>query len=191
MRKLFYMSVAAMLLSLSACESEPKNPGDFSVKSELTMAELVSLKTGAVYPLQVKINRDTTYIYEVIRDKKKYNPDSTYVVVKDTSYHAGNSGKYIEFEKVMLPSYPELPYDTLELKITSNARWLANEPEVAWFSNVGKVVVGGGNGRILMSIKQFGNEVSKNVAEQTIMTSDSTLLYMLPIGHTGLKYKPQ
>lgn len=199
MKKLLLLPAAAMLLTLAACENEPKNPGDFSVRSELRIGELRSLVTGDVYPLKVLRETDTVYQYSYeVNDTAKgpdgkplLRPDGQLDITTTTKWYDGKkTAHFTEYEPVYLPSFENVPVDTFELHIYSNANWLAPAPAstVTWFKNINASTAGGGEGAVSFTVNQFKNELSKHVAEQIVMTKDSIEMARIYIRHTGLKY---
>lgn len=201
MRKLLPIAAAGALMTMIACDEAPKNPGDFTVASKVEIAYFKSLTTNAEYKLEVDSEKDTVWTYPQYKrdtlkgaDGKPVIGDNGKLVVKvDTLKVPGwTKGHLIHYKDVVLPSYPDVPFDTLEIRLNSNANWLAPAPPstVNWFSNINASTAGGGDGMVQFTIKQFSGTTSKWTAEQIIMSKDSTVMMVIPIKHTGLKYKP-
>ena len=200
MKKLLYLSAAALLLGgLAACESEPENPGDYNVKSELTVNQITSLVTGDVYPLQVARSIDTTYhyyynVYDTVKDASGepiLGADGKLQISSEQKYYLSKiTAKLVEFDTIFFPSFPDVAVDTLSLSITSNANWLAPEIKnaVTWYANVNASNKGGGDGYFMFSVNQFINVLSRHKVQQDLFTRDSTLMYRFHFRHTGLKY---
>ena len=200
MRKLLYITLLGVLIiGISACEDTPENPGDFSLKSELKLGDVLeSRTTGAKYPLVVAREFDSTYryfyeVYDTLKDAAGEpildSNGKLQITVTEESYLSRRTAHFIEFEKIMFPSYEDVDFDTITLTINSNANWQAPmNVSVNWYNNVDGTSTGGGDGTFKFSVKQFGNVVSKNVAVQEIFTRDSTVMYRFYFGHTGLKY---
>ena len=200
MKKLLYISAVGLsLAALSACESEPKNPGDFSVKSELTVVDIKSQTTGDVYPLVVARLVDTTYHYyynvnDTLKDAAGVpvlGPDGNLqITTEEKFYLSKKTAKLTEFEPVIFPSFTDVPYDTLAMNLTSNAAWEAPDPKtaVSWYANVNSSQRGGGDGTIYFSVRQFANKMSKYVVTQDVFTRDSMQMYRFTFRHTGLLY---
>lgn len=191
-----------MITLLAACENEPENPGDFSIRSELRIGELRSLVTGDVYPLIVRREIDTVYRYSYeVSDTAKdaqgnplLRPDGQLDITTETRWYDGpKTAHFVEYETVYLPSFENVPVDTFELKVYSNANWLAPAPSatVTWFKNINSTTGGGGDGVVNFTVNMFLNEISKHVAEQVLLTKDSLEMARLYIRHTGLKYTGQ
>lgn len=201
MRKLLPIAAIGTLLTMAACDEAPKNPGDFSVVSKVEIAYFKSLTKGAEYKLEVLREQDTVWTYpQYKRDTLKgadgqpvIGADGKLKITVDTLNVPGwTKGHLIHYKDVTIPSYSDVTYDTLEIRLNSNANWLAPAPPstVNWFSNINASTAGGGDGMVQFTIKQFSGTTSKWTAEQVIMSKDSTVMMVIPIKHTGLKYKP-
>ncbi|MDE6270732.1 MAG: hypothetical protein K2M12_07785, partial [Muribaculaceae bacterium] len=183
-----------------ACDDDPEVYGDFSLKPELKVgAAMVSKNTGAEYQLVVAREYDSTYrysynVYDTLKDETGRpildNGGKLQITTSEAYYYSKRTGHIVEFEKIMFPSYEAIEFDTIRLDIVSNANWRAPMGKaVNWYNNVGNTEKGGGDGTFSFSIKRFNNEVSKNIVEQEIFTSDSLTMYRFTFGHYGLKYK--
>lgn len=201
MRKILPIAAVGALLTLAACDDTPKNPGDFSLTSTVEMAYFKSLTTGQEYKLEVLSQRDTVWTYpQYRRDTLKdytgqpvIGADGKLKITVDTLHVPGwTKGRMIQYKEVIIPSYADVALDTLEIRLNSNANWLAPAPPatVTWFNNINATTAGGGDGMVQFTIKQFAGALSKHTAEQIIMTKDSTVMMVLPIKHSGLKYNP-
>lgn len=200
MKKLLYLAAATgMIAMFAACEDELKNPGDFSVKSELELTQVRSLSNGHVYPLSVARSIDTTYryyytVYDTVKDAEG-NPvlgtDGRLQISTEEKYYLSKiTAKFVEFDTIFIPSYEDLAVDTLSLDIVSNANWRAPEltTPVTWYSVVNASSTGGGDGAFLFSVNQFKNEISRHKVQQDLFTRDSTLMFRLHFRHYGLAH---
>lgn len=200
MRKLLLCSLlGATAIGFTACQDDPKNPGDFSLKSELQLAQkMVSKNTGREYPLVVAREFDSTFrytyeVYDTIKDAAG-NPildDSgkLQIITTEESYLSRRTAHFIEYKKIMFLSYEDVDFDTITLDLKSNANWQAPmDADVNWYKILDGTNKGGGDGTFKISIKQFGNVESNKVAVQEIYSRDSTVMYRFYFGHYGLKY---
>lgn len=199
MKKFIYLIfTGALLASMAACENEPENPGDFNVKSKLDVSRLVSETTGNTYAINIAREVDTTYEYFYnVHDTLK-GPDGEPVLGNDgklqitttqKSYFSKKTARLVEYEPILLPSYPEHDFDTLALNFTSNAAWNIIElpASVNWYTPLSSMSVGG-DGSLKFSIKQWSGDVSRFVVKQEIMTQDSMVMHRFFFKHSGLKY---
>lgn len=200
MKKLLYLAAATGLLaSVAACEDDPKNPGDFSLKSELEITQVRSLSNGEIYPLTVARTIDTTYhyyytVYDTVKDAEG-NPvlgtDGKLQISSEEKFYLSKiTAKMVEFDTIFFPSFEGLAVDTLSLDIKSNANWKAPElvTPVIWYNVVNSSSSGGGDGSFVFSVNQFKNELSKHKVLQDLFTRDSTLMFRLHFRHYGLKH---
>ena len=199
MKKLIYVILTgAVLAFMAACENEPENPGDFSIKSKLDLAGLVSQNKGTQYTLSVARQADTTYeyfynVYDTLKDAQGEplvgSDGKLQITTTQKSYFSKKTARLIEYEPVLLPSYDDLDFDTLSLSFNSNAAWNVIELEtpVNWYSPVSSYSVGG-DGAYKFSIKKWSGDVSRYVVKQEIMTQDSMVLHRFFFKHSGLKY---
>ena len=192
MKKLLYfIFLIGGLLYLSSCEKEAKNPGDFSLKSELEVRGITS-KSGKVFDMEVLRSIDSTYQY--FYEKKDTLKDESgnyvleggkYQVTTDSVYYNGSiTAKFIELKKIVLE--PEL--DTITVALRSNAKWKAPMPssggKVQWFFTQN---LAGGDGEVIIAVTKNKNYERTVDAEQYILTSDSTIMYKLVFGQKGEK----
>lgn len=199
MKKLLYIAAACLMASVAACEDDPKNPGDFGMKSVLELTNIRSLTNGQVYPLSVARTIDTTYhyyynVYDTVKDAEG-NPilgtdGKLQISTEEKFYLSKITAKLVEFDTIFFPSFEGVALDTMSLDIKSNANWRAPElvNAVTWYSVVNASSTGGGDGAFLFSVKQFKNDLSKHIVKQDIFTRDSTLMFRLYFRHYGLAH---
>lgn len=202
MRKLLYALLPSLaLVGMTACDDEPDNPGDFSIKPVIELGTLRSLNTGAEYPLVVERTADTTYMYDYehvdtildARGNPVLDANGNVRVNRETRQRLGNTtGKLTMIEKIMLPSSMDAPRDTFELTINSNARWTVTNTNSActWLKNFNSLS-GNGDGKINFEVIISMGNVERQSTVQQIMASDSSVVICVPFGHTGLRYQPQ
>lgn len=197
--KRFFYAIAVVLAAglVVSCESDPKNPGDFTKAATLEITgPVVSLKTGKTYDLKVARETDTVYKYlYVLKDtvfdengKPVIGPDGKPIATDDSVYiYSKIKAKLIEMEPLFLPG----PADTFNLDITSNARWLATEPvkenddDVQWYHNFNSTHSGGGNSSLQFYTDRKRGSRRDNVMVQQVITSDSTIMYRIPFYQYG------
>lgn len=193
MKKIFYF-VTAIGLTWGAvsCDNEPKNPGDFNLKAELTIGNIISDVTGDVYALQVARTYDTVF--------------KNFAVVKDTVFDASGVVESIKNDTVWFDSkhrtkmhemeavYMQSAADTLHIDLLTNAKWMCPTPGVAgntkvlWVDNKSSLT-GGGDGTL-----SFGFGRNRNFTRYAIMniyTSDSTVWYKIPLNQYGEQDQPK
>lgn len=187
MRKLlFFLTVAALASGVVSCDNEPKNPGDFTVKSTLNVDMIKSMTTGETYNLSVARSFDTIFktpvqvwdtIYDANGEFLERNADTIWVPSKFTT-------RYIETQPVVLPSVA----DTFSMDLTTNAKWLSPNPTIVdlpWIYNE-STTGGGGDGTIIFRVARNRN-FARSLTPMLIYTSDSTVFYKIPFGQTGEK----
>ncbi|MDE5596090.1 MAG: hypothetical protein K2I89_11060, partial [Muribaculaceae bacterium] len=149
-------------------------------------------------PLTVARSIDSTYrysynVYDTLKDASGeaiLDKDGKLQITTTVDYYFSHiTAKYVEFERITLPSYVDVELDTFDLEVNSNAKWLAPKikEDVNWY-NVISTTTGGGDGTLSFTIKQFSGTTSKNIVNQIMLTADSALMYRIQLGHTGLKY---
>ena len=185
MKKIFYLIAAiGITWGVVSCDNEPKNPGDFNVKANLTFSDLVSTTTGETYKFNVARSIDSIYKYKVALYDSIFDENGKFVQrqVKDSVYiPASFTTKFIEMEPVILPSYA----DTFYLELQTNARWIATEPDgTLWLYNE-STTTGGGDGFISLRSARNRNGTRKNYSNMYVYTSDSTVMYKIPFGQIG------
>lgn len=199
MKKPLWLVGAALIAgAFTACDNTPENPGDFSLRSELTLGErFVSLShPERSYELEVAGTRDTVYkypyqimdtLFEYSADGKDstyvYGPDGKVIVnVIDTFNLSTKTATLIEYKPITIESMS----DTITVNIYSNSVWRAKLPEhnPKFLSNWNSTEMGFGDG-------VFGLASSRNrkktigPALQTIITQDSMVCVLIPIYQAG------
>ncbi len=211
MKKLigFAMAVGA-LLTLLSCEEEAENPGDFSLKAELTIDSVITSTLGHKYILEEEAVFDTAYTntYEkrdttfevdddgnfVLDDKGKKIPviggDGKLIIKIDTiTFRTGKRGVFHKMKLIKLES----PADTFTIHIRSNAKWRAPEyaPKKAqWFFNYNlrtgsNSLTGNGDSYFYFRTLRNKNKTRVEPVPQYILTSDSAVMYQLNFGQAG------
>lgn len=187
MRKLLYLLVGGLLgAGVTACDNEPKNPGDFSVKSEISIKGLVSAMTGTVYNLNVERSIDTVFNTGVVVYDSIFDTNGEYLSrTPDTIWVPANyTTRYTFMEPVVLESFA----DTLNLSLGSNAKWLCPTPESSsaqWLYT--DQAGGGGDYDLTIRSTRNRNFLRKSYTYLTIYSSDSTVFYKIPFGQKGEK----
>lgn len=207
------MAVGA-LFAFYSCEEEAENPGDFNLKSELTLDSVLTSTLGRRYVLEEEEVFDTAYTdtYEkrdttfetdaegnfVLDEKGKKIPvignDGKYIIKIDTiTFRTGKRGVFHKMKMIKL----EWEEDTFTMHIKSNAKWRAPEPvmpegKVQWFYNYnlrtgGNSLTGNGNSSFYFRVDKNKNYSRKNSVSQLIFTSDSTVMYQIEFGQAGKK----
>lgn len=201
MKKTFYFAgVVAALWLVASCESEPKNPGDFSLKSELRLGSAIeSMTSGELFPLKVARECDTTYKYQyILKDTLKDDNGDPIIgeggkltITDDTVYVLSKiKAHFYEMEPVYLPSKA----DTFRIDIASNAFWKAANPKMsgtAWYKNHNSTSTGGGDSEFQFVVQRRRGNKRTELANQYFITSDSTTMYLIPIGQWGEKDEPK
>ena len=187
MKKIFYLIAAIGLTwTVVSCDNEPKNPGDYSVKSELSLGNIVSQVNGEVYPLRVSKSIDTVFttkvtVYDTIWDA---NGDYVSRESRDVYVPSKVTTKYVEYEPVVLP----VPADTFGLQISTNARWLAApllRPRggVQFYNDA--TTSGGGDGTLIFRSDYNEFYTTTTPAALNIYTSDSTVYHRVNLHQLG------
>lgn len=196
MKKLLIMLVAGASLTwlTAACDSEPKNPGDFNVACELTLDNVVQsigAKNGRTYPLVVfHENPDTQFRVNYVLRDTVWAADGTVEKVNttDTFYLRRAHIHFYDTECIMLP----FERDTLEIKLFSNARWNCPAPErkgIPWLFN--QINSGGGDNKLLFNTDiNFDDRHIQNTSLY-VFTSDSAVMYRLNFNQYGFGEKPE
>ena len=211
MKKLigFAMAVGA-LLTLLSCEEEAENPGDFSLKAELTIDSVITSTLGHKYILEEEAVFDTAYTntYEkrdttfevdddgnfVLDEKGKKIPviggDGKLIIKIDTiTFRTGKRGVFHKMKLIKLESTA----DTFTIHIRSNAKWRAPEyaPKKAqWFFNYNlrtgsNSLTGNGDSYFYFRTLRNKNKTRVEPVPQYILTSDSAVMYQLNFGQAG------
>lgn len=202
MKRIFYAIAVILALGFAvSCEDTPKNPGDFSKKCTLEVTgPVVSLMTGKTYDLKVARETDTVYKYLYVLKDTTFNEDGTPVIGPDGKPYVTDDSVYI-FSKIkaklieMEPLYLPGPADTFNLDIRSNARWRADAPlvksdQTPWYFNYGSTTTGGGDSHLQFYTKRNRSNVRNFHVVQQIITSDSTIMYRIPVFQYGEKDQP-
>lgn len=188
MRKILYCIAAfASIWVATGCDNEPKNPGDFSVKSNLELNQFVSLTTGEIYTLQTARSFDTIFktgvqVWDTVWDSNGEFVSRT----ADTVWlSAPFTTRYYEMQPVVLPAVA----DTFTMQLTTNAKWLSPNPEIVvmpWIYNETSTA-GGGDGTITFRVARNRNYLRNEYTPMYVYTSDSTVFYKIPFGQHGEK----
>lgn len=199
-KTLYFVGMAAVLWSFASCESEPKNPGDFSLKSEFRPgSNIESITSGTLIPLKIARECDTTYKYQyILKDTLKDDKGDPIIgeggkltITDDTVYvYSKIKAHFYEMEPVYLPSKA----DTFRIDIFSNAFWKAANPKfkgAAWYKNYNSTSTGAGDSEFQFVVERKRGSKRTEFANQYFVTSDSTTMYLLPIGQWGEKDEPK
>ena len=212
MKKLLGFALAVgLVFTVLSCEDEAENPGDFNLKSTLTIDPMVMTSTsGLTYNLEEEAVYDTAFTssYEKKDTTFEVDADGNFVigpdgkkvpVIGDDGNIIVNSttitfktGKRAVFHKMKMIKL-ESPADTFTIHLKSNARWKAPQyaPEKAqWFFNYnlrtgGNSLTGGGDGNFYFRTLRNKNKTRVEPVPQYIFTSDSTVMYQLNFGQAG------
>lgn len=190
--------VAVVLLASCDNESLKKNPGDFNLKSELTLGTFSTYNNATTIPLNIIETSDTVYKHsytknDTVKDaqgKPVIGEDGNLVIHKDTLFSLSKiKAKHIKMQAIVLP--PQA--DTFKIKITSNARWFAPVPDTKgkaqWFFNYNSTTTGGGNATYAFRVLRNRGRKRINTSIQEIFTSDSTIIYTIPFEQKGERDK--
>ena len=211
MKKLLLFLAAGMVLTVLSCEDEAENPGDFNLKSELSMDPMMVTSIGGQsYALEEEAAYDTVYTssYEkkdttfrvdasgkyILDEKGKKIPeigsDGNIITRTDTIvFQTGKRGKFHKMKLIQLESKA----DTFTIHIKSNALWRAPQyapTKAQWFFNYnlrtgGNSLTGGGDGYFYFRTLRNKNKTRVEPVPQYIYTSDSTVMYQLNFGQAG------
>ena len=188
MRKLLYMAATGIAIGglITACDNEPKNPGDFSIKSQMSLSDIVSQKTGTQYPLRQTNAFDTVLGNMVTVYDSIFDDQGEFVERKghDSLVNSKVTTRFIEFEPIMLP----VAADTFAINITTNARWVSPQPtKPRGASQIynDATTSGGGNGTLIFRTDKNINATRQVPADMYIYTSDSTIMYKIPLLQEG------
>lgn len=194
MKKFLYLILlCGVFPCFIACEDEPKNPGDFNLKSELKVIS-VSTKSGKTFDVNVLRSIDTIYVRSYERKDTLKDAEGNYILAPDGSYQIEKvevfyegriTAKYTEIEKIILDTNA----DTVNIDLESNAKWNAPIPssggKTAWFFT--QRLAGGGDATVRASVTRNTGRTRKVDAVQYILTNDSTVMYKLVFGQVGEK----
>ena len=193
------MLCATCLLLCTACEEDALNTyGDYSIRPQLKLLpEVVSIH-GESYPLVVSRMVDTTYRYFRTEEDTVKNVEGNPLLdsngnlqfVYDTIWYSGTTGRFTEYEPVILP--PQA--DTFTIALHSNAQWKAPVPsaggKVQWFYNYNirtgaTSTAGGGDGYVDFRVSRNRNYRRSITAIQDIYTNDSSAFVRLHFVQQG------
>ena len=183
-----------------SCEDTPENPGDFNLKSEISMGtKFTALSDPArAYELKEAGRRDTVYTYkhELVDTVFQYSnggKDSTYVYgpdgkplvnKRDTFVLSEKKAVLIEYEPIILEAYA----DTVIAEIYSNARWTAKQPNpvgAQWLFNYNSTQSGGGDSKVGLRTARSRGKNRRGPVYQYIFTSDSMTCVKIPFYQKG------
>lgn len=187
MKKIFYLLAAiGVTWGIVSCDSEPKNPGDFSIKSTMEVGSIMSLVNGQTYNLKVMRDFDTIFKNGVQVWDTVFDANGEFVSrTADTIWvPAKHNTRYVEMEPVVF----EAQADTFSLNLSTNAKWESPSPisSVPWIYNE-STTAGGGDGTIIFRIARNRNFKRSTYTPMYIYTSDSTVFYKIPFGQKGEK----
>lgn len=180
---LFFAAAGLLLSTVASCDSEPKNPGDFSKKAEISLSDIMSLTTGETYP--IRIIRDYDSIYQnkrVVRDTV-FNEDGSQTINTDTIIVPSKFTAHIyRTESVYLPAFA----DTFQVDVTSNARWYAPAPTTStnWYNSM-ENTTGGGDSYFTFRTVRNRNTTRATPANLKVYSSDSAVMYIIPLYQRG------
>jgi len=202
MRKLIYpFALLCAACIVTACDKEAENPGDFNMKSTLSVGNAVVCIHGDQYPLTVARQIDTTYTtytvqYDTVKDSNGdpvIGSDGKVVTNADTvPVYSNITAAFTEYEPITLPSAA----DTFTVKLYSNAKWNAPVPDaggkVQWYYTYNLItgtssITGGGDSEVDFRVTRNKNKKRSVTAVQDIMTQDSTVLVRLRFNQAGEK----
>lgn len=185
MKKIFYLIAAVGLTwGISSCDNEPKNPGDFSIKPELSIGDFISTVSGETLPITYENVFDTIFQYDVVLYDSIFNEAGEFekrVAVDTIVVPATFTTKWYRAATINLPC----DADTFNLAVFSNSRWKCPTPETSlsgdnsWPSLDAPAQWGGGDSEVKV---RFGyNKYAFPVKATMYMhTSDSTIFYQIP-----------
>ena len=188
MKKIFYLIAAVGITwGIVSCDNEPKNPGDYSIKAEMSLGDVVSQVDGQVYSLQVARSVDSVFTNKVTAYDTIWDENGNFVSRegRDVIIPSKFTTKYIEFEPIMVSAYP----DTFAIKITTNAKWNAPQPaKPRGGSQFYTITSGGGGNSTLIFRSELNENATRSVAAGlNVYTSDSTVYYKVQLLQEGLR----
>lgn len=205
MKSIFKLAAGAIALSfaIASCDDDEGTYGDYNLKSYLELDPAVVSIHGDQYPLTIARDIDSTYRYfytrqDTLKDessKPVIGPDGNLVVHVDTIWYDSKiTARFIEYELIELPSKA----DTFSISLRSNAQWKAPVPgtggKVQWYYNYNvhtgtTSTSGGGDGSVDFRVSRNRGYRRAVVAQQDIMTNDSTVLIRLNFTQKGERQK--
>lgn len=205
MKSLIKLAFGAMVISFAvvSCDDDEGTYGDFNQKSILKLDPVVVSIHGDTYPLTVARDIDSTYRHfytkkDTLKDDNSQpliGPDGNMIIHEDTIwYNSKITARFVEYEIVELPSKA----DTFSIHLQSNAQWKAPVPstggKVQWYYNYNihtgsTSTSGGGDGSVDFRVSRNRGYKRTVVAQQNIMTNDSTVLIRLNFIQLGERQK--
>ena len=211
MKKLIGFALVGIALCVLSCEDEPKNPGDFNLKAELTLDPMIVTSVGGQsYAIEEEAVFDTAYVSSYVRNDTTFETDASGAFVLDDAgkkipvigddgqlvmthdtvvFRTGKHGTFHRMKMIKLESKA----DTFTIHIRSNALWKAPQyapTKAQWFFNYnlrtgGNSLTGGGDSYFYFRTLRNKNKTRVEPVPQYIYTSDSTVMYQLNFGQAG------
>lgn len=181
---LIIAAACAMTGIVASCDSEPKNPGDFTVKAELSLSDIMSLTTQETFPLKVVREFDSIYQRKIGFKDTIFDTDGEILEIKNDTVIVPSSyrARIYQAEPIYLPAAA----DTFQIDVTSNARWNAPAPTSPnnWY-NAMENTTGGGDS--YMTFRSIRNRTTARTtpANLKVYTSDSMVMYIIPLYQRG------
>lgn len=186
MKKIFYLIAAVGITwGIVSCDNEPKNPGDYSVKAELSLGDVVSKVDGKVYALQVAKSVDSVFTSKVTAYDTIWDENGNFVSreARDVIIPSKFTTKYIEYEPIMVSAQA----DTFDIHVSSNAKWFISTASYRGSSTFYNISSGGGgNGSLSFRSTINRNATRKVAADLNVYTSDSTVYHKVTLLQEGL-----
>ncbi|MCH5238788.1 MAG: hypothetical protein J1F38_01055 [Muribaculaceae bacterium] len=189
MKKIFYLIAGiGIAWGIVSCDNEPKNPGDYSVKSTLSIARFVNDNTGETYAIEVEEYIDSLFKQKVAVKDTTYDADGKQVVTTDSiTVDRSHTTAFYKIKTIALPAEPS----TYTIEIESNAKWFApaaiRNGGANYFQNDG-AVSGGGDGYLNYHTLDATTTTNRpNPFTLNIFTNDTTVYYRIPVTQLGGK----
>lgn len=189
MRKIFLgIAVAIAGLVVVSCDNEPKNPGNYSIKSTLKVVDFVADDTGQVYPVEIEEMIDSLFMSKVAVKDTTYDEDGKQVITTDSvTVPRSHTTAFYKAKLITLPA-TESAYT---VNIESNAKWYApaavRQGGANYFQNDG-VVSGGGDGYLNYHTLDASTVADRpNPFILNVYTNDTTVWYRIPVTQLGGK----
>lgn len=190
MKKILLLFAAAGLLltGITSCDSEPKNPGDFSIKAELSLSDIISLSSEdekqLTFPINIVSEYDSIYQRKVGFKDTIFDEAGEIVEIKNDTViiPSDYTARIHRAAPVVLPSYA----DTFRIDVTSNARWNAPAPTTTgnWY-NAMENTTGGGDSYTTFRTIRNRTSMRATPAMLRVYTSDSMVMYIIPLYQSG------
>lgn len=183
MKKILYLIAAiGVTWGVVSCDNEPKNPGNFKLKSEVELSDMVSVMTGEVFKLEEVRAIDTVFKTYVIKWDSIFDDGGVFLKTEaDTVWmESKHKTKYREFAPIELPAAA----DSIKVEIGSNAKWNCTFSG-SWTTVTDQYNHGGGDGTILFTTTRNRNVTRKTYSNMEISSSDSTVWLVIPLGQKG------